>query len=142
MGTARHHLEIGLDGRELWVGLVEVETDLFFMPSRSEPCDLNQMYSMRHGTVPVVRATGGLADTVRDVESSTGPGTGFVFDDYTASAMLAALHAALATFGDRPRWAAIQHAGMTQDFSWTASAAAYVRVYRNAIERRQRAGAG
>lgn len=131
---------IGFD--EPLAHLIEGGADLFLMPSRFEPCGLNQMYSMRYGTVPVVRATGGLADTVRDVESTTGPGTGFVFDDYTASAMLAALHAALATFGDRPRWAAIQHAGMTQDFSWTASAAAYVQEYRNAIERRQRAGAG
>jgi len=131
---------IGFD--EPLAHLIEGGADLFLMPSRFEPCGLNQMYSMRYGTVPVVRATGGLADTVRDVESTTGSGTGFVFDDYSASAMLAALHAALATFGDRHRWAAIQHAGMTQDFSWTASAAAYVHEYRDAIERRQRAGAG
>ncbi len=131
---------IGFD--EPLAHLIEGGSDLFLMPSRFEPCGLNQMYSMRYGTVPVVRATGGLADTVRDVQSTTGPGTGFVFEGYTASAMLAALHAALATFDDRPRWAAIQHAGMTQDFSWTASAAAYVQEYRNAIERRQRVGAG
>ncbi|MEO2199183.1 MAG: glycogen synthase GlgA, partial [bacterium] len=119
---------IGFD--EPLAHLIEGGSDLFLMPSRFEPCGLNQMYSMRYGTVPVVRATGGLADTVRDVQSTTGPGTGFVFEGYTASAMLAALHAALATFDDRPRWAAIQHAGMTQDFSWTASAAAYVQEYR------------
>lgn len=116
--------------------LIEGGADIFLMPSRFEPCGLNQMYSMRYGTVPVVRATGGLADTVREFDRETGSGTGFVFQDYSASAMLAALERALSVFGSPTEWRRIQQAGMQQDFSWDAPAAEYVRVYRAAIERR------
>ena len=111
--------------------------DIFLMPSRFEPCGLNQMYSMRYGTVPVVRATGGLADTVCESAPEAGGATGFVFQDYTAAAMLAALERALTAFQVPVQWRAIQRAGMRQDFSWEASAAEYVRVYRTAIERRR-----
>ncbi len=130
---------IGFD--EELAHLIEGGADLFLMPSRFEPCGLNQMYSMRYGTVPVVRATGGLVDTVRHVDAATGDGTGFLFEPYTASAMLTALRSALAAFLDRARWAAIQHEGMRQDFSWTVSAETYVQEYRNVIERRRIAGA-
>jgi starch synthase len=111
---------------------IEGGADIFLMPSRFEPCGLNQMYSLRYGTVPVVRATGGLYDTVRSVDPSTGEGNGFTFDEYSAAALLQALRRALVTFEDRVAWRRIQIAGMRQDFSWDASARAYVAAYERA----------
>jgi starch synthase len=111
---------------------VEGGADLFLMPSRFEPCGLNQMYSLRYGTVPVVRATGGLYDTVRDVDPATGIGTGFTFTEYSPTALLTALRRALALYKDRPAWRRLQIAGMQQDFSWNASAREYVKVYERA----------
>src|SRR5581483_7934898 len=105
--------QIGFD--EGLAHLIEGGADIFLMPSRFEPSGLNQMYSMRYGTVPLVHAVGGLADTVT-------PKTGFVFDDYTPAALLACLTQALATFGDRRKWRALQKAGMGKDFSWDRSA--------------------
>ena len=114
--------------------LIEGGSDLFLMPSRFEPCGLNQMYSLRYGAVPVVRATGGLYDTVRNFEPATGSGTGFTFDDYTPQALLDTLQWALSVYEDKPMWRRMQAAGMTQDFSWAASARQYVGVYQRAIE--------
>lgn len=107
---------------------IEAGADLFLMPSRWEPCGLNQIYSLRYGTVPVVRATGGLDDTIKE-------GTGFKFREYTADAMLAALHAAREAFADRERWVAMACRGMREDFSWRASAAAYAALYRRIAAR-------
>jgi starch synthase len=115
--------------------LIEGGSDIFLMPSRFEPCGLNQMYSLRYGTVPVVRATGGLRDTVRDVDPETGQGTGFTFEPYTPEALVAALRRALALFGNRPAWRRVQKAGMRQDLSWDASARQYVEVYARATQR-------
>jgi starch synthase len=117
--------------------LVEGGADIFLMPSRFEPCGLNQMYSLRYGTVPVVRATGGLFDTVRDVDEKSGTGTGFTFTEYTPSALLGALGRALAMFENRPAWRRIQRAGMSDDFSWDASAREYVKVYERATAARR-----
>ncbi|MCX6552083.1 MAG: glycosyltransferase, partial [Acidobacteria bacterium] len=114
--------------------LIEGGADMFFMPSHFEPCGLNQMYSLRYGTVPVVRATGGLDDTVQHVDAATGEGTGFTFQAYTAGAMLGALREALAWFGRPEAWRRIQQAGMRQDNSWEASAREYVEVYGRAHE--------
>jgi starch synthase len=108
---------------------IEGGADLFLMPSRFEPCGLNQMYSSRYGTLPLVRAVGGLADTVENLDPRTGRGTGFSFDEYTAEALLGTLRWALATFGDRALWRRMQVAGMARDFSWDASAREYVKVY-------------
>lgn len=114
--------------------LVEAGADLFMMPSRYEPCGLNQMYSLRYGTVPVVRATGGLADTVVDVDTDVDRGTGFTFDEASGHALLAALRRALAVYRDEPdRWQALQQAGMARDFSWDASARAYLEAYDQAL---------
>jgi starch synthase len=113
--------------------LIEAGADLFLMPSRFEPCGLNQMYSMRYGTVPVVRRVGGLADTVLDYGQGRPDATGFAFDEYTPSALLNALTRALALFKDRPRWRALQLAGMRQDHSWDRSAREYVKIYERAI---------
>jgi starch synthase len=120
-------VRIGFD--EELAHLIEAGADMFLMPSRFEPCGLNQMYSLRYGTVPVVRATGGLYDTVQNVDPHTGEGTGFTFDEYAPAALLATLRRALATF-DRPDvWRRIQVAGMREDHSWTASARRYESVY-------------
>jgi starch synthase len=131
---ARIGVRIGFD--EGLAHLMEGGADLFLMPSRFEPCGLNQMYSLRYGTVPVVHRTGGLADTVRNVDPRLGTGTGFVFGEYSAGALLAALARGIEMFENRPGWRRIQKAGMHQDFSWDASARAYVEVYDRAIQRR------
>jgi len=127
-------VKIGFD--ESLAHLIEGGADLFLMPSRFEPCGLNQMYSLRYGTVPVVRATGGLFDTVRDVDPRTGKGTGFTFVEYSPVALLGALTRGLAMFENRPAWRRIQKAGMREDLSWDASGRAYVQVYERAIARR------
>ena len=116
---------IGFD--ETLAHLVEAGADIFLMPSRFEPCGLNQMYSMRYGTVPVVRAVGGLADTVT-------PKTGFTFQDYTPAALVGALQAALTAYASRRAWRPLQAAGMRQDFSWDRSAKEYVKIYDRAVK--------
>ena len=104
--------------------LVYAGSDIFLMPSRFEPCGLGQMIAMRYGSVPVVRATGGLVDTVREGDS------GFVFADYSADAFWGAVQRAMHAFtSDRRAWASLQRAGMSADFSWTASARGYERVF-------------
>jgi starch synthase len=108
---------------------IEAGADMFLMPSRFEPCGLNQMYSLRYGTVPIVRATGGLDDTVIDVDTAQGTGTGFKFRDYTPEALVKTVERALVRFQDRADWAAIQRRGMRQDHSWDVSAAKYVKLY-------------
>jgi starch synthase len=139
---ARRHpskigVRIGFD--DALAHLMEGGADVFLMPSHFEPCGLNQMYSLRYGTVPVVRATGGLSDTVRDVDSHGGRGTGFVFVEYSAVALLAALGRALEMFENRPAWRRVQKAGMREDFSWDASAREYVKVYERARAASRRA---
>ena len=108
--------------------------DVFLMPSHFEPCGLGQMIAMRYGAVPVVRATGGLADTVIDADRSEKRGTGFTFTAYTARALAGALDRALAAYAEPDRWRAVQRRGMAADFSWNASAQQYVELYRRAIQ--------
>jgi starch synthase len=136
LGLASRHPDrigamIGFD--EPLAHRIEGGADLFLMPSRFEPCGLNQMYSLRYGTVPVVRAVGGLHDTVRNFNPRTGEGTGFSFDEYSAQTLLDTLRSALGVYRDRETWRRIQQAGMTQDFSWDASARQYVKVYERAV---------
>jgi starch synthase len=109
-------------------------SDVFLMPSHFEPCGLGQLIAMRYGAVPVVRATGGLVDTVIDASRSPQRGTGFAFKPYTAAALLAAIDRAVEVFADPDRWSAIQNRGMAADFSWHASAQQYVELYHDAIE--------
>jgi starch synthase len=109
--------------------LVEAGADIFLMPSKYEPCGLNQMYSLRYGTVPVVRLTGGLADTVREFDPETGEGTGFCFKDYDPENFRAAIDRALALWPNRQAWLKLMRNGMQQDFSWTESAKRYVELY-------------
>ncbi|HWS76586.1 MAG TPA: glycogen synthase GlgA [Quisquiliibacterium sp.] len=110
---------------------IEAGADLFVMPSRFEPCGLNQMYSMRYGTPPVVRRTGGLADTVVDADEAArtgGQGNGFVFDEPSAQSLEEALRRAFAARRDASRWRAIQRAGMSADFGWAGAAREYLAV--------------
>jgi starch synthase len=109
--------------------LVEAGADIFLMPSKYEPCGLNQMYSLRYGTVPVVRSTGGLADTVHEFDPATAEGTGFCFDDYDPDQFRDAIDRALSLWPDRKRWRRLMRNGMQQDFSWTESAKRYVELY-------------
>jgi starch synthase len=108
---------------------IEAGSDMFLMPSRYEPCGLNQMYSLRYGTVPVVRATGGLDDTIEPFDTATGAGTGFKFENYEAKALLACVQEALAAYAQPDSWRKLQINGMARDFSWGASAAEYSNLY-------------
>ena len=113
---------------------IYASSDMFLMPSFVEPCGLGQMIAMRYGSVPIVRETGGLADTVTDHTSERGHGTGFVFQEKTPEACKHALQRALDVYGDRETWRALQMRGMASDFSWTASAEEYIDLYHRAIE--------
>ena len=108
---------------------IEAGADVFLMPSRFEPCGLNQLYSLRYGTVPIVHATGGLDDSVVEFDPTTGTGTGFKFTPYTPAALLAALERALRTRRDPALWARLIANGMAQDFSWARAAAEYRALY-------------
>lgn len=118
---------------------IEAGADIFLMPSRYEPCGLNQLYSLKYGTVPVVRATGGLVDTVVDASPdnrSSGKATGFVFHDYSPPALEAALRAAIDTYWqNQPAWQQLIAAGMAQDWSWAASARQFIEAYSAAGQR-------
>ena len=108
---------------------IEAGADMFLMPSQYEPCGLNQIYSMKYGTVPVVRATGGLEDTVAPFDGDSG--TGFKFKEYSGKALLKAIRTALKVYRDREAWKRLVSNGMEQDFSWTQSAQRYLRIYRS-----------
>ena len=125
--SARMGVKIGYDNT--LAHKVEAGADIFLMPSRYEPCGLNQIYSLKYGTVPVVRATGGLDDTIQNFSPKTKQGTGFKFEEYTGRALLACVRTALKRFGDAEAWRAVQANGMAKDFSWKTSATAYVTVY-------------
>ncbi len=109
--------------------LIEAGSDFFLMPSKYEPCGLNQMYSLRYGTVPIVRATGGLADTVSDYNFETGKGNGFVFEDYTGEALLRAIRRGLEAYERRNSWRKLVRETMEIDHSWGSAARHYVDVY-------------
>ena len=110
-------------------------SDLFLMPSRYEPCGLGQMHALRYGTVPVVRKTGGLADTVIDFNRRTGKGTGFVFDEYSPDALADCVERALRSYSRPVVWKRIVQAGMKVDFSWNKSAKEYEKLYRKVMNK-------
>jgi starch synthase len=129
----RYPREVGVYkgyGGEPLAHQIEAGADIFLMPSLYEPCGLNQMYSMRYGTVPVVRATGGLDDTVEQFNPSTGTGTGFKFGPYEAGALLEKIREALYFYGRPDDWQKIQRNGMLVDNSWEAAAKKYAELYR------------
>jgi len=111
---------------------IEAGADMLLMPSRYEPCGLNQIYSMKYGTVPIVRATGGLDDTVETFDVEHGTGTGFKFAEYSGAALLYAVKQALHHYADERIWKRIQLNGMAKDFSWKAPAAEYAKLYQAA----------
>jgi starch synthase len=120
---------------------IEAGADMFLMPSRYEPCGLNQIYSLRYGTVPVVRATGGLDDTIEDYVPATGQGTGFKFAEYAGAALLNTVERAIRVYTDQAQWKRLMQNGMKKDLSWGASAREYVQLY-NELARRQDKPAG
>jgi len=111
---------------------IEAGADMFLIPSRYEPCGLNQIYSLKYGTVPIVRATGGLDDTIEPWDARTGKGTGFKFSDYTGEALLATIKQALLAYQDPSSWQTLMRNGMSRDFSWGASAREYGKIYERA----------
>ncbi|MCB9596071.1 MAG: glycogen synthase GlgA [Sandaracinaceae bacterium] len=113
--------------------LIEAGSDMFLMPSRYEPCGLNQMYSLAYGTPPIVHATGGLVDTVRLFDRRTGRGNGFVFEHFDEHGLWWALDYALSCFEDRAAWSRLVHNGMTEDFSWSHRVREYVDLYRKLV---------
>lgn len=128
----RDRISVTLKFDEALAHQIEAGADAFIMASRFEPCGLNQMYSLRYGTIPIVRRIGGLADTVVDLDDAQNPPTGFVFDRHSPAALISAVSRALAAYQDRALWAQLMRTGMRQDFSWSHSAAAYQRVYEEA----------
>lgn len=114
--------------------LMEAGADMFLMPSKYEPCGLNQQYSLVYGTVPIVRLTGGLADTVTDYDKKTGEGTGFVFKDYTAKSMMSAIEKAIKLFDEVEPWNALVLNGMNEDSSWGRAARQYSELYRSLMK--------
>jgi len=115
---------------------IEAGSDIFLMPSRFEPCGLNQIYSLKYGTVPVVHATGGLDDTVEEWNPSQKTGTGFKFKQYEAQAFLDAVDRALSAFYDKAQWLKLMENGMAQNFSWEKPAEEYIRAYEEAARKR------
>jgi starch synthase len=127
-------LQIGYD--DVLTHKIEAGADIFLMPSRYEPCGLNQIYSLKYGTVPVVRATGGLDDTIQEWNPELRTGTGFKFEGLSADAFLAAIDRALAAFHDKAGWQQLMRNGMAQDYGWERPAREYAAVYEEVARRR------
>jgi starch synthase len=116
---------------------IEAGSDLYLMPSRFEPCGLNQMYSLRYGTLPIVRAVGGLEDTIVDYDPVTRTGNGFKFSEYTSEALLGTLRRALRLYADRAAWDEVSLRAMQQDFSWSRSASHYLELFEAILRQRR-----
>jgi starch synthase len=116
--------------------IIEAGADMFLMPSRFEPCGLNQMYSMRYGTIPVARRTGGIADSVIDVTQKPIVGTGFLFNDYTSDKLYDTIVRAVSAYQDSKKWKKIMLRAMGEDFSWDVSARKYLELYKKIINNR------
>ncbi|MGA2207672.1 MAG: glycogen/starch synthase, partial [Terracidiphilus sp.] len=127
-------VRIGYD--EALAHKIEAGSDLFLMPSRYEPCGLNQIYSLKYGTVPIVRATGGLDDTVEEWDAKKGTGTGFKFAGFDPKNLLAEIDRAIAAFRDKKGWTRLMSNGMARDHSWAGPAKEYSKVYEEAATRR------
>jgi starch synthase len=138
MGRYPEKLSVRIGFDEPLSHRIEAGADLFLMPSRYEPCGLNQMYSLRYGTVPIVRKTGGLADTVIDATPSNlkaGTATGFMFEQASAHELIATLKLAIKLYREKNSWYRMMRAGMTADFSWDRSAKEYEKLYHLAVEK-------
>jgi starch synthase len=108
---------------------IEAGSDMFLMPSRYEPCGLNQMYSLRYGTIPIVRATGGLDDTITEFDPETGRGNGFKFTEYSAKALVDKVNTAVQVYQDKKNWRKVMGNAMKEDFSWEKSAKKYIDIF-------------
>jgi starch synthase len=128
-------VKLGFDNR--LAHQIEAGADMFLMPSKYEPCGLNQLYSLRYGTVPIVRATGGLADTITDYSIQGDSGTGFVFKEYSSEAMMTAIESALVVYSDSERWHRLMVRDMVQRWSWEESARKYMELYDRICRRRR-----
>jgi len=126
---------IGFD--ETLARRIYAASDFFLMPSKYEPCGLGQLISLRYGSIPVARKTGGLADTIQDYEPLTLRGTGFLFSDYTSGAMMEALKRAFCVYTDKDKLKKMRDEGMKADFSWKRSAARYIELYKDALKRKK-----
>ena len=115
---------------------IEAGADMFLMPSKFEPCGLNQMYSLRYGTPPIVRAVGGLDDTIENFDRGSRRGNGFKFYDYQAARLLEKVYEALLVYTDRDLWQTLMRNGMSADHSWQRAAEQYVQVYQWLAQRR------
>ncbi len=133
-----HQVAVRLEFSNRLAHIIEAGADLFLMPSQYEPCGLNQLYSLKYGTVPVVRSTGGLADTVVDlneVTQSAGTATGFAFTEYTSLALADTIQRACRIYADKAEWHRLVAQGMQQDWSWRESARQYATLYEQTLER-------
>ncbi|SDG56574.1 glycogen synthase GlgA [Roseospirillum parvum] len=147
---ALHHLTAAHPGRvgtfigygEALAHRIQAGADLFLAPSRFEPCGLTQLYALRYGTLPVVRRTGGLADTVEDATPDGSDGTGFVFDEPSVSGIMSAIDRALALYGRPQSWAQVRRRAMTRDFGWDRAAEGYQRLFTRLCEQTARHGGG
>jgi starch synthase len=132
----RHPYKVGIHlgfSNEL-AHLIEAGSDMFLMPSRYEPCGLNQMYSLRYGTIPIVRATGGLDDTIEDYDSESGNGTGFKFSRYDATELLGTIERSINVYANKVIWRKMMKQAMQKDFSWESSAKKYIALYKNVLK--------
>lgn len=133
-------IKIRIEFNEPLAHRIEAGADIFLMPSSYEPCGLNQMFSLRYGTIPIVHATGGLDDSVVDVRKEPLQGTGFKFTIYEASALVETIKSALELFQNKPKWIDLQRRAMAQDFSWERSAAQYLDVYERVLKKKRMIG--
>ena len=124
-------VRIGFD--QVLAHKIEAGADIFLMPSRYEPCGLNQMYSLKYGTIPIVRATGGLKDTIREFDPESGRGNGFKFKAYSAQALVSCVRRAAAFYKKKDLWAVLMRNAMRDDFSWDAAARKYLRLYEKVL---------
>ncbi|HID37899.1 MAG TPA: glycosyltransferase [Calditrichaeota bacterium] len=124
---------MSLSSDEKMVHLVEAGADILLMPSKYEPCGLQQIYSLRYGTIPIVSAVGGLFDTVDDLDVETGEGTGFILEQLSAKSIVKAVKKAVAYYKKKEQWAELQKRIMEEDFSWELSAKRYLDVYSRAL---------
>jgi starch synthase len=139
---AREHpdqVAVRLEFNDTLARRIYAASDMFLMPSRYEPCGLGQMISLRYGSIPVVRATGGLADTIAEFDPATKKGNGFSFEQYSGVALLAAMMRALLIYRTPRLWDRLVRNAMKCDFSWRVSAKKYEKAYRRAIKQRKAA---
>ncbi|MBN1871888.1 MAG: glycogen synthase, partial [Candidatus Omnitrophica bacterium] len=134
-GSGKKQIGISIGFDERLAHMIEAGSDMFILPSRYEPCGLNQMYSLKYGTIPIVRATGGLDDTVIDYSLDQDRGNGFKFDNADSPDFVSALERAFALYEDKEAWRNLQRKGMSLDFSWNKSAQAYAALYRKLLEK-------